>query len=420
MTTATIGQRLIASLQPQTRPYEVRDDRLPGFLVRVQPSGVMTYYAQYARGKRMALGNTSVITPAQARDKAREILADAQLGGDPATARKAAKAQTFEQYIREVYGPWFEAHRRTGKMTIGYLLSRFPELANKRLADITAWQVEKWRAARLKVVKPTTVNRELVTLKAALNKAVDWNLLAVHPLAKIKPLRVDHLSRIRYLSVDEERQLRTALQRREHRYRDERDQGNAWRRARGYAVLPDLLDGYADHLQPLVLLSINTGLRRGELFNLKREHVDLERRILTVAGNTDGNKTVKARYIPLNQEATAILSTWIHARQPNAWLFPGKQGARLDNISSSWERLRREAELVDFRWHDLRHTFASKLVMQGVDLNCVRELLGHTNLDMTLRYAHLAPEHKAAAVAKLDAPLVQMDNVIPLKRDNIV
>lgn len=402
---ALISHRLVARLQPRDAKYDVHDERLTGFILRVQPTGKMTYYCRYERGRWVKLGTPAVLTPEQARDKAREILADVQLGADPMAARKAAKAHTFEQYIREVYGPWFEAHRRTGKMTVGYLLSRFPDLADKRLADITAWQVEKWRAQRLKQVKPTTANRELVTLKAALNKAVEWNLLELHPLAKMKPVRVDSIGRIRFLSAEEERRLRDTLLQREHRYRDERDHANAWRRARGYALLPDLLDTpYIDHLQPLILLSINTGLRRGELFNLKREHIDLERRIMTVAGNTDGNKTIKARHIPLNQEALAVLSVWIQHHQPTAWIFPGQKGRRLDNISSSWERLRRDAALVDFRWHDLRHTFASKMVMAGVDLNTVRELLGHTDLTMTLRYAHLAPEHKADAVAKLDAP----------------
>ncbi|MCB1777865.1 MAG: site-specific integrase [Candidatus Competibacteraceae bacterium] len=401
---AILSHRTVNQAQAQVKKYDIHDTRLPGFILRVQPSGHKTYYVNYARARWIKIGHPGALTPEQARDKARTILAEAQLGGDPVNARKAAKARTFAQYIREVYAPWFEAHRRTGKMTVGYLLSRFPDLADQKLADITAWQVEKWRAQRLKQVKPTTANRELVTLKAALNKAVEWKLLENHPLAKVKPIKVNHLGRIRYLNADEERGLRAALAERENRYRDERDQGNAWRRARGYAVLPDLRDGYVDHLQPLVLLSINTGLRRGELFNLKREHVDLERRILTVAGDTQGNKTIEARYIPLNQEAHAVLTTWIQQRQPVVWIFPGQQGARLDNISSSWERVRRTAALVDFRWHDLRHTFASKLVMAGVDLNTVRELLGHTSLDMTLRYAHLAPEHKAAAVGKLDAP----------------
>jgi integrase len=398
-----IGNRLVANVKPGPKPYEIRDTRLIGFLLRVQPSGSIIYTCEYGRGKRITIGDAAKLTPTQARDKAKEILAAVELGTDPQAERRRAKAHTLESFIREEYGPWFRANRRTGGMTVNYLLSRFPDLKAKRLPDINAWLVEKWRAQRLKQVKSATVNRELVTLKAALSKAVEWGLLDSHPLTKVKPGKVDHIGRVRFLDPTEERRLRDALDAREERHRLERDQANAWRAHRNYALLPDLRAmPLVDHLAPMVLLSLNTGLRRGELFNLERRHVDLERALLTVAGETEGNKTAKARHVPLNAEARAVLSDWIAHRQPVGLLFPGRNGARMDNISNGWERLRKEAQLENFRWHDLRHTFASKLVMAGVDLNTVRELLGHAGLDMTLRYAHLAPEHKAAAVAKLD------------------
>ena len=106
--------------------------------------------------------------------------------------------------------------------------------------------------------------------------------------------------------------------------------------------------------------------------------------------------------MPLNEEATDVTRHWQPSpHDPSAYVFPGDEGARLGGIKTAFLQVLRDAQITGFRFHDLRHDFASKLVMAGVDLNTVRELLGHADIKMTLRYAHLASEHKAAAVAKL-------------------
>ena len=107
-------------------------------------------------------------------------------------------------------------------------------------------------------------------------------------------------------------------------------------------------------------------------------------------------------HAPLNAEAVRVLTTW-KPKHESGLVFPGDEGERLGSLKTSWKNLVAEsaANVTDFRFHDLRHTFTSKLVQRGVDLNTVRELLGHSDIKMTLRYAHLAPGNTAAAVAKL-------------------
>ena len=180
------------------------------------------------------------------------------------------------------------------------------------------------------------------------------------------------------------------------------DSANGWRAERGYVLLPSLRDFvFTDHVKPLILLSLNTGCRRGELFDLTWENIDLDRRILTVTGATA--KSRRTRHIPLNREATSVLLNWrAQSEEQSGLVFVNEQGERFDRANSSWRRLLKDAQIAAFRWHDMRHHFASRLAMGGVDLNTIRELLGHSDYSMTLRYAHLAPEFKLKAAEVLD------------------
>ena len=150
-----------------------------------------------------------------------------------------------------------------------------------------------------------------------------------------------------------------------------------------------------------MLLAVNTGLRRGELLKLRWRDVELSRQMLTVRGA--GAKTGQTRHVPLNSEAIQVMKAWRPmALEPEWCVFVGSESSKpLVAIKKGWAAVLKAAKVKSFRFHDLRHTFASKLVMAGVDLNTVRELLGHKSIAMTLRYAHLAPEHKAAAVETL-------------------
>lgn len=382
-----LTQQLITRLKPAAKPYEVRCDKLKGLLVRVQPSGALSYVCQYARGKRITLGDARVLTLEQARTKAREILGQVATGTDPQEERKPkAGPLTLDKFLADHYGPWQKTHHRRGD-TEQRLRAAFPDLLTKPLPDVTPWLIEKHRKARKEAgTAETTINRDVVTLKAALNRAVDWEFLDVNPLAPVKQLKTDRQGVIRYLDPAEERRLLAAL-----------DQ------------LPD-----HKRLRPMVLVSMHTGLRWGELAALRWPDCDLRTRLLTVRG-TDA-KSKQTRYIPLNDTAHAALVAWAAHCQAEADaetdddtdaaldgpIFPGrgKTGA-LDNVRKSWATLLKTAGIKEFRWHDLRHHFASRLVQNGVDLNTVRELMGHADIKMTLRYSHLAPEHRAAAVARI-------------------
>ncbi|MBX3674327.1 MAG: site-specific integrase [Burkholderiales bacterium] len=405
-----INTALVQGLQPRGQPYEVFDRDLKGFIVRVQPSGSISFLCAYrtkiGQRRRYTIGRAGVITPAQARDEAKKILGDVARGLDPVADQEARRAQakqhTLKSFLQEVYEPWTAQHLDTGTETLQRLKVCFKDFLDRRLADLNPWLFEKWKSERLKSgTRATTVNRDLGALKAALARAVDWGHLEGHPLLKVKPAPVKDNGITRWLSESEETELRATLEAREDRIRRERASANAWRRERGYPELPDLTaHEVVDHLRPMVLVSMNTGLRRGELFGLEWSDIDWENAVITVRGTT--SKSKKSRHVPMNDEVVAKLRAWQKfTGRRDGLVFPGREGNETDNVKRSWAAVLKAAKIETFRWHDMRHHFASRLVMEGVDLNTVRELLGHADLKMTLRYAHLAPEHKAAAVAKL-------------------
>lgn len=397
---AIINNTLLNNIKPKAKQYDIWDTKLTGFTLRVYPTGKKVYRCEYARGKRITLGKTDILTPAQARDQAKEVLANHTKGIDPKAPKKSEINSTLSQFIEHEYTPWFKASRKTTK-SLDNLKHFTKAFGNKSIKDITPYLLEKWRTQRLKAgTKPSTINRNITSLKAAIAKALEWDLIESHPLAKLKLSKIDHTGKLRYLTKNEETNLRKAIDIREEKIRTARDNANEWRRARSRAEFPDLRNqAFADYMKPMILISLNTGLRKGELLSLTWNKVNLERASLTIAGELA--KSGKTRDIPLNNEALSALKNWREQTGNDDLVFQNKDGEQLNEMRKSWATILKLAAIETFRWHDMRHHFASKLVMAGVDLNTVRELLGHSDIKMTLRYAHLAPEHKAEAVAKL-------------------
>lgn len=157
-------------------------------------------------------------------------------------------------------------------------------------------------------------------------------------------------------------------------------------------------------LRPFIEIALNTGCRKTELLKARWEDIDQIRRVLTLPA--ENTKTWRTRSIPLNKKALFALDrlrAWqTHNRIDSPWLFAKMDGNRLTRILLPFQRAREKVGLENFTIHDLRHTFASWLVMSGVELIRVRDLLGHTTIAMTERYAHLATDRLFDAVSVLD------------------
>jgi integrase len=386
----------------------VNDTDISGFHALISPKGKITYYLFYRiAGKQVnyKIGAHGHITPAQARDLAKAKAGEVVHGVDVQESKKQAKRETLkakdsklDSFLDKTYLPWLETRNaKTAAKTIKVIKTGFPYFLDKQLDVITAYEIERWRSEKTKAkMKPATINSYVNPLKGAMSRAVEWGIIDSHDLHKVKALKVDN-SRIRFLDKKEEDALRTTLKIRDKRIKDERENGNQFRQQRSYPLLPELRDyHFADHLEPLVLLAMNTGMRKGELLNLRWENVDLINNVVTI--KAENAKSGKARHVPLNNESKQTLVGWQKDTREQGYVFEGELNKAITDVKKAWANLLVEAKISAFNFHDLRHHFASKLVMAGVDLNTVRELLGHANLDMTIRYAHLAPEHKAAAV----------------------
>ena len=345
----------------------------------------------------------------QARDLAKLRAAEVTHGKDIQAERNqdrvqalAQRERTLDRYLEEHYGPWVTTHRKSGDATLARIRRDFKEFLSTPIDSIGVQNLEHWRTKRLRGgTKGTTLNRSTSALRAALEKAVDWEILSENPLGKLRRLKVESDARVRYLSDDEYERLFKSLKERDHAIISARARANKHRAVRKIQAKPSL-EGckFGDRLTPMVTLSLKSGLRRGELFDLRVDDIDFQASSITV--RADSSKSGKPRSIPVSETTMSTINEWLDSRQINSGrIFPSDSGGRLVTLKKSFAQVLEQAGIDNFRWHDMRHDFASRLVMKGVPLNTVRELCGHAELATTLRYAHLAPDHKSDAIAML-------------------
>ena len=242
-----------------------------------------------------------------------------------------------------------------------------PYFGGHYLPTITRKMIEDYTAERKQEANVATINRELAALKEIFRKAVEWDYLKQNPAAGIKQFKKQPPAP-RYLEVEEA----TAL-----------------------------LEMCPQRSYAFVATAVNTQVRKSELFYLEWSNIDFRKRLITVQNKEAFHtKNYEPRFIPMNDFLYEVLRKHPrHISSPNVFCNP--DATEIPDIRTSSENALKKAGLPHIRIHDLRHTFASHLVMAGVDLPTVQELMGHKTIQTTMRYAHLAPGHLKAAVQRL-------------------
>lgn len=268
---------------------------------------------------------------------------------------------TFEEIAKERLETGRTLLRPESNRTDAQRIKPLLEVFGKRLAaSITPREIDRFLASLVeKGRSPATANRYRSLVGKIFKYAARDKRIPESPMPGV-PRRRESPGRVRYLATNEEVALRRQIQ----------------------AECPERM--------PEFELALHTGMRRGEQYGLKRDGVDLKNAILTVSGKTG------ERRVHMNSSAVAAVETLL-ARRSEGPTVASREGG-------PWfERSVRRAGIQHFRWHDLRHTFASRLVMAGTDIRSVQELLGHKSIVMTMKYSHLSPDYQKANVEKLVA-----------------
>jgi integrase len=253
---------------------------------------------------------------------------------------------------------------------LGLKVAKLRLVFGPRMAEsITRQEIVRWltQEADSRGWAISTRNRWQSALSLIFRVGIQNSKLEANPVSLIRQ-PAEHNDRIRYLTAEEEGRLIAAVCRR----------------------CPENL--------PTLLLSLHTGMRSGEQFSLRWNQVDFDRSQISLYRK----KNSKLQYIPLNRDALDALK---QIRRTSFYVFPSgrKENSSIKSPKGWFNAAVKEAQIEGYTWHCNRHTFASRLVMAGVDLRTVGELLGHKVMQMTMRYSHLAPAHKAAAVARLES-----------------
>ena len=359
-----ISTRTIGRLPASERETIFWDRDLPGFGVRVYPSGTKTFVVQSrgeGRSRRITIGRHGAMTAGEARRRAARVIARIKSWDAPAPPARAAvtvaefAARYLEEHVAIRCKPGTQVLYRAA---VGQYI--VPVLGQTPVSSVSREQVAALHYALRET--PYAANRAVYLLARILDMAEDEGLRprGANPCRSIEKFR--ERPHERFLSEDELRRL-----------------GRVLEAAAGGG------GGVSAAAVAAIRLLVLTGCRRSEILGLRWEHVDLATGELCLPDSKTG-----ARLVPLSPAAAEVIAEL--PRIPGSpWVIAGrKAGARLRNLQYPWEILRAQAGLDDVRIHDLRHSFASRALALGETLPMIGELLGHRRVRTTARYAHLA------------------------------
>ena len=312
--------------------------------------------------------------------RVREVVGDAQTRGEALVALQSRVAESFNgrfnpvrkaeamrfARLAELYmDDYAKANKKSWRSDFYALKSLLtPFFGGMRLKDISPLEVEKYRAVRLRSVSKSSTNREMALLKVMFNLAIDWGFVSENPLRKVKMFSEKDNLKERVLTEDEEARLLAAS---------------------------------APHLRPIITGLLTTGARRSELMALRWISVDFERGTVLLTKTKAGRN----RVIPINAELHEVL-TALKSRSKSEYVFTGPEGRPVKSVRGAFVSACRRAGLKGLRLHDLRHTFATRLIRRGVDIITVQSLLGHSSVTTTQRYTHSGELEKREAVRRLE------------------
>ena len=383
---ARITKRAVDALTAREREYMLWDHDIKGFGVRVHPTGrkvCLVKYRHQGRVVKKTIGPHDAIPPAAARARAAEIITAAKTGRDLAgrdLREQDAKAPAMhelakrfvEEYVPSRCKP-SSAHSYRGSIRQHVL----PRLGKRRVADITRADVAALHHEMR--VTPYAANRTLGILSAMFTAAELWGLRpeGSNPCRHVKRFREEQ--RERFLSDEEYRRLGAVL-----------------REAESTGAVA------ASAIAAIRLLML-TGCRLSEIMTLRWEDVAREAAELRLRDSKTGAKVVH-----LGEPAVAVLRG-IARGEGNPWVITGRRpGSRLASLHYPWGRIRKRAGLDGVRLHDLRHSFASGGLLVGEGLPMIGKLLGHSQVQTTARYAHLADDPVKAAADRIAGRIAEV------------